>query len=115
MAVLKHINGFTLMEAVVSMIIIMACYVMSTMIYLNIVKTDNTSLKVRAFLEVENLAGESIHNSIFEDQDVYCEGLTIQKRILPYKDENKIKLLSISAIDEKGKVLYAFKQLIISK
>lgn len=115
MAVLKRMNGFTLMEAVVSMIIIMACYVMSTMIYLNIVKTDNTSHKVRAFLEVENLAENTINNSLFEDQDVYCEGLTIQKRILPYKNENSIKLLSITAIDEKGKVLYAFKQLIIIK
>lgn len=80
MAVLKHINGFTLMEAVVSMIIIMACYVMSTMIYLNIVKTDNTSLKVRAFLEVENLAG---NQSITQ----YLKIKMFIAKDLPFKNE----------------------------
>ncbi len=103
------------MEAVVSMIIIMSCFVMSTMIYLKVVKADNTSNKSLAFIEVGNLAAQSIHDVFYEEQDIKYDGFLIEKRLLPYPKDGDLKILSIVATDDSKRELYSFKQLVIVK
>lgn len=115
MVALKRDNGFTLMEAVVSMIIIMTCYAMSTMIYLNILRADNTPNKTKAFVEVNNLASKSIHQASYGEEEIKHDNFLITKKLDPYKNDEKIKVLSIIASDGKGRVLYSFKQLVIVK
>lgn len=112
MAILKtKVQGFTLAEAVVSMIIIMACFSLSTMIYLNIIKSDNVSSKTKAFLEGNKVATETFQNHEFFDQDYELEEMTISRRIESYRNNDKLKLVLISVRNKEGKVLYSYKQI----
>lgn len=111
----KKINGFTLVEAIVSMIIIMVCFSISTMVYLNVIKSDNISTKTKAFLEVNQIASSTFQNHEFFDQTFESDNLIITRHIEPYLNNEKLKLILITATNQKGKVLYTFKQITTEK
>lgn len=111
----KKLKGFTLVEAVVSMIIIMVCFSISTMVYLNVVKSDNISSKTKAFLEVKHIASSTFQNHEFFDQTFESDNLTVTRHIEPYQNNPKLKLIIITATNQKGKVLYTFKQITTEK
>lgn len=115
MVKLKKQKGFTLVEAIVSMIIIMSCFALSTMTYLNIIKTDNRVNKCQAFLFIEQYAQETIKEKSFVDQDRKFEGLTVRKRMEPYQNDDRLKILRIEVADKNGKPLSTYKQIVIAQ
>lgn len=115
MVTLKRHKGFTLVEAIVSMIIIMACFALSTMTYLNIVKTDNRVNRCQAFLFIEQYAQETIKAKSFVEQDSEFEGLTVRKRMEPYQGDDRLMVLRIEVADKNGKTLSTFKQIVIAQ
>lgn len=115
MDILKKTSGFTLIEAVVSMIIIMACFAMSSMVYINVVRSDNKRERAMAFTEVNRIATETILNTQIFDQTFDVNGLTIVRHVEPYEGDNLLKTLTIEAYNQKKKGLYSFKQIIIAR
>ena len=115
MDILKRDKGFTLVEAIVSMIIIMSCFALSTMTYLNIIKTDNRVNKCQAFLFIEQYAQETIKERSFVDKDSEFEGFIVQKRMEPYQNDDRLKILRIEVADKYGKHLSTYKQIVIAQ
>ena len=109
----KKINGFTLVEAMISMIIIMTCFAMSSMIYINILHSDNKREKAIAFIEVNRIATESLSKSQYTNQIFDVKGLTIERKIESYKSDDILKTFIVTAYNEKKRNLYSYKQIII--
>ncbi|HOU69131.1 MAG TPA: hypothetical protein PKW49_11260 [Paludibacteraceae bacterium] len=111
----KRLSAFTLIEAVTSMIIIMACFSISTMIYLNIIKSDNRVYRSEAFLIVNQWKEETLKNRQFFDQDQEVDGIIFSRTFENYQNEQKLKLMRIEARDQKKRVLYSYKQVVVIK
>jgi hypothetical protein len=114
MALLKtQLKASTLIEALVAMVIVMICFGIASMIYVNVLNADNNRIQLKAHLIVSDLAQKAKTTSTFLDEKIETEGLVIQKSIEGYHDIPNLSVLKFVAFDKKGKVITEYKELFI--
>lgn len=115
MGVLKKIEAFTLAEAIIAIVIIMVCFGISTMIYINIIRSDNRAERSKAFMEAKRNAIQTNTEKRYFDEETMTDSLRIKKTIEVYQNDPLLKILTIEAFNEKGKKLSSHKQIILSQ
>ncbi len=114
MAVLKEkIKASTLIEALVAMVIVMTCFGIASMIYVNVLNADNNRIQLNAHLLVHELAQKAKETNSFLDEKIETNGLIIQKSVEPYHDIPNLNVLKYIAVDKKGKLIAEYKELFI--
>jgi len=108
------IKAFSIIESMVSMVIVVVMFSLSAMVIANVTKSGITKEKQDAYILVKLLRNESLRNSRFIDEVVEVKGILIEKTILDYNKSEELKVLLIAA--SKGeKKLYECKEIIILK
>lgn len=110
----KKIQASTLIEVITAMIIIMIIFGIAMMIFTNINTTSNTKLKLFAGMHIDKVYEETIKENSFFDEDYQVESIKIEKKIMPYKNNDNIIILQFIAFDNKGKELLNKKELVRS-
>ncbi len=111
----SRFRAFTLAEAIIAIVIIMVCFGLSTMIYINILRSDNRVERSKAFMETKRNAIQTNTDSRYFDEEILTDSLRIRKTIEAYQNDPVLKILTIEAFNEKGKKLSSYKQIILSK
>ncbi len=107
--------AFTLAEAIIAVVIIMVCFGLSTMIYINIIRADNRSERSKAFMVTKQSAIQTNTEKRYFDEEIMSDSLRLKKRIEVYQNDPVLKILTIETFNEKGKKLSSHKQIILSK
>ena len=107
--------AFTLAEAIIAIVIIMVCFGLSTMIYINIIRSDNRLERSKAFMETKRNAIQTNTDRRYFDEEIVTDSLRIKKTMEVYQNDPVLKILIIEAFNEKGKKLSSHKQIILSK
>ncbi len=106
-------HAFTLIESVVAIIVVMICFWLSTMIYVNITRSDARMDRLKSFSEVRQQAVETHRQKCYFDEETTVDSLYIKKVIEPYQNDPNLKILSIEAQNSKKKKIAVYKQIII--
>jgi hypothetical protein len=108
------IKAFSIIESMVSMVIVVLMFSLSAIVIANVTTTGITKEKQNAYILVKSLRNETLRNSRFIDEVVEVKGLLIEKTIVDYNrnEELKILLVKASKVEEK---LFESKELIIVK
>ncbi len=114
MATLKNkIQGSTLVEVLVAMIIVVICLGIASIIILNISKSGSTGLKLFAEQYAEKIIEESKLNHEYEDEIYETEGIIIEKHVGLYKNLDGLLELTITVFNSDMKQLVQKKELVI--
>lgn len=106
------LKASTLIEVLIAMVLVMACFGIGTMIYSNVMRSGNERLKLKAHLAINELAVRSKKEKQFIDEVIKDETLTISKKISPYKQTTDVIVMEITAGDEEGRTIETYKELI---
>ena len=112
---IRTLPAFTLAEAIIAIVIIMVCFGLSTMIYINILRSDNRVERSKAFMETKRSVIQTNAEKRYFDEEIITDSLRIKKKIEVYQNDPVLKILTIEAFNEKGKKLSSHKQIILPK
>jgi uncharacterized protein YxeA len=108
-------ESFTLAEAIIAIVIIMVCFGLSTMIYINIIRSDNRLERSKAFMETKRNAIQTNTDKRYFDEETMAGGLRMKKTVEVYRNDPVLRIMTIEAFNEKGKKLSSHKQIILSR
>ncbi len=96
------VSGFTIIEVLVAIIIIMLSIGIFFSIFINVRKTDFNHTKTKAYIEANSIIEKSIKEKLFEDEEYVYEGFKIVKKISQYQDYSDIILLNIEVLNKEN-------------
>src|ERR1700752_1768666 len=102
---MAKLKGTTIIEVLVAMSIILVCSSLATLIYLNILKSQNSSEKLRAFLHLKKVQEETIKDARYINEDWQDGEFTIKKECKPYQSNKNLVQLRITVANENKKEL----------
>ncbi|MCA6363621.1 MAG: hypothetical protein IM638_11340 [Bacteroidetes bacterium] len=113
MAVLnRRLNGYILLESILAMVIVMACFGVAAMIYNNVIGGMRGRLHLQARVTLEQEAVKAkLKNRLLSEQ-IPHEILLISKTVEQYKGTENVYLLKLSATDKDGKLLAVHRELV---
>lgn len=106
------IKAFSIIESMVSMVIVVITFSLSAMVIANVTTTGISKDNQDAYMLVKQMRNETLKEKRFIDEVIEVNGLLIEKRILNYNRSEELRVLLIKA--SKGeKKLYESKELIL--
>lgn len=102
---MAKLKGTTIVEVLISMTIIMVCSSLASLIYLNILKSQNSSEKLRAFFELKKIQEETIKESRYINEEINEGEFTIKKECSPYQSNKNLIQLQIKVMNVEKKEL----------
>ena len=110
----QKLKAATLVEALMALVIVMICFVIGSMIYVNVINSDNNRQEIKANLILNETALKTKEEKKFIDEKIEIgnENLIIQKTVILYKNIENLNLLTLIASDKKGRVIAQRKELI---
>ncbi len=108
--------SFTLIEAVVAIIIVLACFWLSGMIYVNLLRSDARAERLRAFVITKSIVVETNKQHSFFDEGIEIDSLlSVKKTVEPYQGDTELKILTLEAFNKTSQKLVSCKQIIIAE
>ena len=106
------LKAATLIESLVAMVIVMLCFGISAMIYVNVMNADNQRLKLSAHLLLNETAVLTKTGKNFLDREIKGERLDIKASFTKYRESSDLTLMTLTAVDKEGKLLGTRKEII---
>ena len=79
---IHKIKAFSIIESMVSMVIVVIVFSLSSMVIANVTKTGISKEKQDAYILVKSMRNETLKNERFIDETIEVKGLLIEKTIL---------------------------------
>ncbi len=105
------IKAFSIIESMVSMVIVVIVFSLSSMVIGNVTKTGISKEKQDAYMLVKSMRDKTLKNNRFIDEAIEVNGLLIEKIITDYHRNEDLKILRIEA-SKNEEVLYTSKEII---
>jgi len=99
-----QIQSSTLVESLIAMVVIVVCFGIGVMIYVNVLNSDKHNMKMKAVLIMNNEAIDTKKNKNFIDYEKQVGDFRIMRIISPYQqceDLFYLKFIAISINTEK--------------
>lgn len=109
----KKVSAFTLLETLVSLVIIVLCFGLAGMLITQIESSDNKYLRFRAHLEINRELIHTIKNKTFFDKTTVFTGFFIEKSINKIQGKNNSVIINIAAIEKNKKTILEERKNII--
>ena len=114
MAVLKKkLKASALIEVLVALVIIVSCFGIASMMYVNITNSYNNRQLLSAQLRMNEIALKTKAENNFLEERIESNQLTIEKSVNTYKESKEIVLLTLKAFTKNGKIIASHRELII--
>ena len=107
------LRAATLVEVLVSMVIILIAFGGSASLYVSVMNSDNHVQKANAHALLSSIAYSIKKDKYFLDERVERDNLIVEKRIFPYTaDSTNLSVLSLKAFNKSGKLILERNELI---
>ena len=109
------LKGSTLIEIMIALVITLFCTTLATLIYLNILNSQNTAEKLRAFYVLQKMATTIEIKSEFLDAETNEDTFVIKKTCKPYANNPSLIELKLTARNESGRLICSLNKIILQK
>lgn len=103
---MAKLRGSTLIETLVAMTIILFCSTLAALVYSNVLSSQNTAQKTRAYYVSRQVFDQALAKKNFLDLSEENEGLRVEKKCKPYKGDNGLIWINVKVYSEKEKLLW---------
>jgi hypothetical protein len=101
----KKIKAATLIESIVSMIIIMMVFAMFVITYSNLMSSDGGQQKLKALSMINRIVQETKSARIYTDSTMKQDGLSVIRSMSRSIGSGNVITLTVRVINTKGKVI----------
>jgi len=105
------LKGATLIEAIVSMMIILMVFVMFIMVYTNVMGSDNGPKRLKATSIINNIVNQTYSTTNYTDTLEKQDSLTISRVVKQGNSINSVQLI-FKVIDKNGNILAKHEEII---
>lgn len=109
-----RVRASTILEVVISMVIIVVVFGIAMMIYTNVLRMSLSVKKLRAQALLNEMALSTEHNTEGTPSDVVVGDLRIQQEIKPYNGDADLVELHLTAFDENKQKVAELQQVIMN-
>lgn len=109
------LKASTLVEVIVALVIISTIITIALMTFLNLMRSGDLKRRTEAALHADQLAQVAKHNQQYINETVTHDHIVYQLSFTPYDRSNRLLLMEITALDQKEKVVYNLKEVIIDE
>ena len=106
------IGAFSIIESMVAMVIVVIMFSLSAMVIANVSSTGISREKQDAYMLAQSMRNETLKNKRFIDEVVNVKKIVIEKTILDYNRDDKLKILQIEVLKGEEQ-LFESKEIII--
>lgn len=111
----SQIKGSSLVEVLISMIIIMIVMIFTTIILFSVLRSNVLLQRMKAHSFIKGVSAKAIMEKSFIDADLNIDGIMISQRFSDYGDNKELQLMLIQATDTTGRVLAIHRKIIVSE
>jgi hypothetical protein len=108
------LRAASLIEVTVAMVIILLVWTIALTIFINVTTSGGAIKKVRYQLWLKDYALKVKNEKLFIDDEFELDEVTVHRKVMPYKGNNKLLYLHLTITDASGKVLSQYQELIYS-
>ncbi len=101
------------MESLIAMVILVVCLGIGTMIYTNVLSSDQERKQLHAALLEKEEAARTKSEKNYLDKEYQSGDYTVKKLVEKYEQTEDLFLLSISVLDRDKKLVSIWRELII--
>lgn len=87
----------TLLEVLVSLVIILTVFTISMVIFTNVVTSGFSLNRQRIYSKMENIITESVSTEDYENKEIAMEGTFYQKTVKAYPDAAELMMIHVQA------------------
>jgi hypothetical protein len=109
-----RVNASTVLEVIVSMIIIIAVFGIAMMIYANVTRMSLSAQRIKAQAVLSQIMKDLNEAELSSTQESVVGDFTIERSIKPYAENSKLLEVDLKAYDKNHLPLAELHQLIIS-
>ena len=102
----------TIQETLVALTIIVICFSMGMMVFLQVLNSDSYYINLKADLIAKNISLETIYEKRFFKESLNINGLYIEKIIEDYNQDKNLRLVYISVF-KNDQLILEKKEIII--
>lgn len=106
------VKASSLIEVITAMVIASIVFGISILIFMNIQRSTESSAEVTIKSIMKNIVEEAIINSNWNEDLIIYQDWKISKKIIPYKENDNLKILLVEAYDAEGVMHYENKNLV---
>ncbi len=107
----QKIKAFSIIESMVSMVIVVVVFSLSAMVVANVTTTGISKEEQAAYMLVKSMRNETLKNERYIDEAIEVKGLLIEKTITDYNRDETLKVLLIAGSKGENQ-LYQSKEII---
>lgn len=111
MAQLK-LKAATLVESMISLVVIMICTGITMMIYVNVIRSDNTLLKLQAMCLLKDELIEMKKTETYISGEETVGKFRVVKNVEPYSASDKLYKIELWCLGSSDDTLYVCKELV---
>jgi hypothetical protein len=106
------LNGSTIIEVIMAMIIILTCLGIAMAVFNNMSRDVNDELLILAEIRVNTLAAETKQKKQYSDIDLDYNDMIIKRTIQPHPYKGRLKIMLIEAVTPFQKKITTYREII---
>ena len=112
MSKLKKLKASTIVESIVAMMIISICFGVALVVLAGSLRSQNPELTLKAYEQVQRAVDSYKLQSVYLDQTIELEGLTLECKLSKYGTYQSLRLLEIRAYNNGGRMIIKRQELL---
>jgi type II secretory pathway pseudopilin PulG len=104
-------RAFSLVEAMVGMILILITFGIGMMIFDQVLSSSNNRQRLHAEIAAKKLISESIEKKDLTDKTITTETYVFERKITPYKNAKNLNMIEVKVFNSDKKLLVTQKYL----
>ena len=108
-----RVKASTVLEVIISMVIIIAVFGVAMMIYANVTRMSLSSQKIKAEAVLSQIMKDMDKAELSSDQQSVIDGFTVERSVKLYMENNKLLQVDLKAYDQNHQILAELHQLVI--
>lgn len=108
----KRVAASTLVEVLVSMVIISVVFAITVLIFVNVQRTTRSAALTRAEIAANNIMNKTLISKDLTEAKVACGAYWIVKQVTPQGNQDKLYVVLIDVATREGEVLMSTRRLL---
>lgn len=108
-----RVKASTVLEVIVSMVIIIGVFGIAMMIYTNVTRASLSGQKLKAEAVLSEVMKNMDKAELSSDQQSVIDGLSVERSVKSYSENNELLQVDLKAYDHNHQLLAELHQLVI--
>lgn len=109
---MEKLKAISVVESMVAMVLIVLSFGAGMALFLQVMTTDRLTSNTKARVVLNQVLVETKQSQSYLDETLERQGLTIEKKIIPYETRTDTYIINLEALDSKYEQLVQIREIV---